>query len=105
MDKLTLLKWRDNEHQVWQLFLINEMSPDWKRASDLLGLKPSHTRRIEMNNHTVEDRCREVIAEWLYHDDGVFNYSRSWDGLHQLLYDMKLAILADDLHKIVLPNT
>ena len=48
MDK-TLLK----------LFLINEMSPDWKRASDLLGLKPTHTRRIEMNKHTVEDRCRE----------------------------------------------
>ena len=76
MDNLILLKWTDNMHQEYQLFLINEMT-DWKRASDLLGLTPSHTRRIEMNNHTVEDRCREVIAEWINHEDGAYNYSRS----------------------------
>ena len=101
MDKLTLLKWTDNEHQVCQLFLINEISPDWKKASDLLGLTPSHTRRIEMNNHTVEDRCREVMAEWLNHEDGAYNYSRSWEGLCQLLNDMNLANLAKNLHEIV----
>ena len=101
MDNLTLLKWTDSEHQVCQLSLINEMSPDWKKASDLLGLKPSHTKRIEMNNHTVEDRCREVIAEWIDHEDGVYNYSRSWEGLYQLLNDMELATLANNLHKIV----
>ena len=104
MDKLTLLKWTDNEHQACQLFLINEISPDWKRASDLLGLTPSHTRRIEMNNHTVQDRCREVIAEWINHEDGAYNYSRSWEGLYQLLKDMELATLANKIHKIVFPT-
>ena len=104
MDKLTLLEWTDNEHQVCQLFLINEISPDWKKASDLLGLTPSHTRRIEMNYHTVEDRCREVMGEWLNQKDGTYNYSRSWEGLCKLLINMKLANLAKNLHEIVLPT-
>ena len=104
MDKLTLLKRTDSEHQVCQLSLINDISPDWKKVSDLLGLTPSHTRRIEMNNHTVQDRCREVIAEWINHEDGAYNYSRSWEGLYQLLNDMELATLANNLHKIVFPT-
>ena len=92
-------------YQVCVLSLINEMT-DWKRAGDLLGLTPSHTRRIEMNNHTVEDRCREVIAEWINHEDGAYNYSRSWEGLYiyKLLNDMELATLANNLHIIVFPN-
>ena len=104
MDKLTLLKWTDNEGQVCQLFLINEISPYWKRASDLLGLTPTHTSRIEMNNRTVEDRCREVIAKWIYQEDGAYKYSRSWEGLYQLLKDMELAALANNLYKIVFPT-
>ena len=104
MDKLTLLKWTNSEQQVCQLFLINELSPDWKRASDLLGLLPSHTRRIEMNNHTVENSCREVMAEWLSHEDGAYNYPRSWEGLCQLLNDMKLSAIAKNLREIVFPT-
>ena len=95
MDKLTLHKWTNNEQRVCKLFLINEMSPDWKRASDLLGLTPTQTRRIEMNKHTVEDRCREVMAEWLSNKDEVYNnYPRSWAGLCELLCDMELSTLA-----------
>ena len=104
MDNLTLLKWTDNGHQVCKLSLINEMSPDWKRASDLLGLTPSRTKRIEMNEHTIEDRCREVIAEWIYQEDGAYKYSRSWEGLYQLLNDMELSTLANNLYKIFFPT-
>ena len=60
MDKLTLLKWTNSKQQVSQLLIINEVSPDWKRASDLLGLRPSHTRRIEMDYHTVKDPLLEA---------------------------------------------
>ena len=104
MDKLTLLKSTDSVHHECQLSLINEISPDWMRASDLLGLTPTHTRRIEVNKHTVEDRCREVIAEWINQEDGAYNYSRSWEGLYQLLNDMKLSTLATNLYKIVFPT-
>ena len=92
-----MIKWTDNKMQMHEMHLINEMSPYWKRASDLLGLDPDHTRRIEKNYRSVEDCCREVMAQWLSEADGAYSYPNGWNGLCELLEDMELAVLAHRL--------
>ena len=89
-----MIKWTDSMMQMHEMHLIDEMSPYWKRASNFLGLASSHTRMIEMNHHSVEDCCREVMVQWLSVDNGVYNYPKSWNGLCELLEHMELSVLA-----------
>ena len=97
MKSLTKIRWTDSKMQIHEMHLIEIISPHWKKASDLLGLNPSHTRRIEMNHHSVVDCCREVMAQWLSAADEAYNYSKTWEGLYQLLQDMELSTIAENL--------
>ena len=94
MKNLSKMKWTDSKMQMHVIRLIKEMSPDWKRASHLLGLNHSHIKKIEENNRSVEDCCREVMRQWLSAADEVYNYPKSWKGLCELLEDMKLSVLS-----------
>ena len=106
MKNLNIIKTTDKRKQVHQVRLIEQMSPHWKKASDLLGLPPDHTTRIEMNHQrAVESCCREVMAQWLTDADGVYNYSTTWEGLCLLLEDMELSTIAENLRFIVCPDT
>ena len=105
MKNLTIIKKTDHKKQVHQLRLIEQMSPHWKKASDLLGLPLDHTTRIEMNHREVESCCREVMAQWLSHANGMYNYSTTWEGLCQLLEDMELSAIAENLRLIVRPDS
>ena len=105
MKNLTIIKKTDHRKQVHQLRLIEQMSPHWKKASDLLGLPPDHTNRIEKSHHAVEDCCREIMAQWLAHADGMYNYTTTWEGMCQLLEDMELSTIAENLRLIVHPDT
>ena len=105
MKNLNIIKSTDHKKQVHQLCLIERMSPHWKKASDLLGLTPDHTTRIDKNHREVENCCREVMAQWLTHADGMYNYSTTWEGLCQLLEDMELSTIAENLRLIVSPDS
>ena len=105
MKNLTIIKKTDHRKQVHQLRLIEQMSPQWKKASDLLGLPPDHTTRIEKNHRAVKDCCREIMAQWLAHADGMYNYTTTWEGMCQLLEDMELSTIAENLRLIVHPDT
>ena len=106
MKNLTIIRRTDHKKQVHQLRLIDQMSPHWKKASDLLGLLPDHTNRIEMNHRTVENCCREVMAQWLAHGaDSMYNYTITWEGLCQLLEDMELSAIAENVRLIVRPDS
>ena len=97
MKTLTEIKWTDNKIQEQEMHLINEMTPYWKRASDLLGLDPKRTVDIETYNHSVEVCCKKVMEQWLSEADGTYNYPRSWEGLYELLEDMELPAIAKNL--------
>ena len=84
-----------------QLYLIEEISPQWKEASDLLGLRISRIKVIEEDHRSVVDCCREVVAEWLNHKEGMYNYPPSWKGMCKLLYDLKLSTIAEQIQKTV----
>ena len=92
-----MIKWTDSKMQMHEMHLINAMSPYWKRASDLLGLDIYRISRIESNNRSVEECCREVMLQWLSEADGAYNYPRTWDGLYELLKDMELPAIAKNL--------
>ena len=101
IDNLTLMKWSDDSNRKHRLHLIDEISPKWKEASDLLGLSTSRTGSIEMTHRDARTCCREVMAEWLNHADGVYNYPATWEGLCELLNDLNLSCLSKQLHYIV----
>lgn len=85
------------------LYLIELISPKWKTAANLLGLRISHTQVIEKNHsQNVFDCCQKVMEEWLSDKNGVYKYSPSWEGLHRLLKDLKLSTAAEHIKNTVL---
>ena len=97
MKNLTKIKWTDSKMEMHEMHLINEMSPYWEKASNLLDLEQNTTWQIDRKNHTVEDCCREVMVQWLSGADGKYMYPKSWIGLCDLLEDLELSHLAKHL--------
>ena len=95
MKNLTVLCTEPNQ----QLYLIEEISSQWKEASDLLDLRISHIKVIEKDHQSVVDCCREVMAEWLNHKEERYNYPPSWKGMCRLLNDLKLSKIAEQIQK------
>ena len=95
MKNLTVLSTEPSQ----QLHLIEEISPQWKEASDLLGLRISRIKVIEEDHRSVVDCCREVMAEWLDHNEGTYNYPPNWKGMCRLLNDLKLSTIAVQIQK------
>ena len=85
-----------------QLNLIEEISSQWKEASDLLGLHISHIKVIEKDHQSVVECCREVMAEWLNHKEERYNYPPSWEGMCRLLNDLKLSKIAEQIQNKIL---
>ena len=80
------------------LRLIEVLSPDWEEAADLLGMS-QHRVRIIRKDHSqsAEDCCRALISHWLYDVHGAYPYKRSWNGMCDLLKDMKKCGVAKKL--------
>ena len=97
MKNLTVLSTEPSQ----QLHLIEEISPQWIQASDLLGLRISRIKVIEKDHQSVVDCCREVMAEWLNHKEEKYNYPPSWKGMCRLLNDLKLSTIAEQIQKTV----
>ena len=101
MDSLTLMKWTDCRQQKHRLRTIDEISPKWREAGDLLGLTIARMEGIDMTHRDVRPCCREVMAEWLRRPNGVYKYPTSWKGLCELTEDLQLARISDQIRKAV----
>jgi len=96
MQHLTLLKWIDRESQSHSLSLRYEMSPKWCDVGDLLGVDSSCLKAIHLPRMgDVEQCCRDVLQDWLQMEEP--SYLVNWEGLLELLKDLKLNNVAKKL--------
>ena len=93
MNNLTLLKWKDKDGRPQTLGLIDAISFRWHKVGDLLKLNSSCIAAIASNHPgDVILCCREVLREWL--NDGSQSYPATWEGMLNLLEDIKLASIS-----------
>ena len=88
MKNLLLLK---KGEPCQRLYLIKEMSPEWKVAGSLLGLSAARLEGIKKDQQGKSSECcRDVMQAWL-DNGGTEDYQNEWKGVLELLIDLKLA--------------
>ena len=76
---------------------MTEVCPKWKEIGDLMRLSASRLEAIEKNRRgEVKECCRDVFHDWLAQEGGG-NYPVTWQGLCELLEDLKFSALAKEV--------
>ena len=84
-----------------RLHLIEEMAPKWKVAGSLLGLSAARLERIKRDQQgEIFECCQDVMQAWLV-DGGTEDYPNEWEGVLELLKDLKLSDLANKLQEML----
>lgn len=65
MKELNCFKYTDDSDTTRRLFVIEEVGPSWKRLGIALNFPQSVLANIEANHGRVEDRCGELLSQWL----------------------------------------
>ncbi len=93
---LTLLEWTDKDGQNRTLRIRDELSPHWHDMGLLLGISMSRLDGILAHRLGDVRQCfRDVLYDWI--QNGSPDYPATWEGLLNLLRDMKLSSLASSL--------
>lgn len=95
LEKLTLLKWKDEQGTTQRLRLIRELSHEWETIGTLLHIG---TPKLKNLSKKPEHNCREVFEEWIT-NHGCDQYPLSWDGISELLYDVENEAAAKKLEE------
>ena len=98
---LILLKWENEQGQELRLRILEEVCTKWKDIGGVIGLSPSRLDAIE--KHRLGDMmecCRDVFSVWLQQEDE--SYPVTWDGVRELLKDMKLSAIAKKIDEFLL---
>ena len=99
--QLILLKWKNEQGQEQRLRILEEVCTKWKDIGGVIGLSPNHLDAIE--KHRLGDMmecCRDVFSVWLQQEEG--SYPVTWDGIRELLKDMKLSAIAKKIDEFLL---
>ena len=82
------------------LNLIEEMACKWKDAGYLLGLSAGKINGIEKDQQDSYECCRSAMQAWL-DNGGTKDYPKEWEGVSELLKDLKLSDLAKKLQEML----
>ena len=80
---------------------LESASNIWFELGLALGLLHPKLRQIEEDYNQDMSKClREMLAEWLYHDDSTAELSiPSWEKLTKALRELKFDALAKEIEK------
>ncbi len=93
LKNLTLLKWTDRDGRPQTLGLRDDISCHWRDVGDLLELGSPSLEGIAIHRRDdVRLCCRDVLQDWL--NDGSQSYPATWEGMLNLLEDIKLASIS-----------
>ena len=90
------LEWKDSQRE---LNLLKRVSSKWRKFGHLLGISAKELGEINKLCQNNAEKCLEkVVEKWLKVE--VLNiYEKTWEGLHELLCDIKLFKVAKDLRE------
>lgn len=97
MKHLELLKWRDEGGREQELRVVSRVSSQWRSFGRQLGFQSNELDVLEERSLRDPNKCwLEVMRQWLerggYHD-----YPATWEGLYQLLDDLRFESVASEL--------
>ena len=94
--KLTIIKWKDENGEQKPLRIISNVAPKWHEAGRTLGIEFYDLESIGKKHRDPDDCCCDVFKKWM--DGGCSTeYPVSWEGLTELLVDLQLEVLANNL--------
>lgn len=97
LSKLTLFKWTSSSGEVKKLTIIERISLSWRSVGLLIGLNMSELDTIQQK--TLNDNhqsCQRVFSKW-FDNNGHPSYPITWEGVQELLRDVKMETVAKDL--------
>ena len=98
---LALIKWKDDKGNSHRFRLIDEICMYWRDMGMYLGIPVSmlDVFREKTLNNPIEC-CQQVISYWL-ESDRTLRYPKKWDGVYELLTDIKCSQIAENLREAV----
>ncbi len=101
LNSLNLIKWRDSEGHE-QIFRLGEMvSSKWRDLGLRLSIEPATLDIWDIQYRKDASRCWGKVMGELIASGGKGDYPSTWEGVYQLLEDIKCGGVARDLKEAV----
>ena len=95
LENLTEIDWKDSDGETHRLKIIDSISSKWYDAALCLRFGDSR-EDYDQKYSSNRDRMIQVFKRWI-EVDGTDDYAFSWEGLFELLVDIKHKTDAEDL--------
>ena len=95
---LTVLKYTDEKEGIMRVEIIQDASHKWKDIAALILDGANRIDLLENRYHNAIDCLRQTFIEGFI-DNKPKRFSQDWNGLIELLNDVKLGTLAEKVHK------
>ena len=106
---MDLIKWKDDSGMERVLRIYSKTACKWQDIATRLGLELDEISTIKENCHHQTSLCiKDVFKKWFEHASclpNAKNYSKSWQGLINLLKDAELGEVAEELKKALTSQT
>lgn len=104
LNRLTLLKWHDEQGHTRTFRLADKVSAGWILFGTLLGLSSNQLDVMRQDNSGSATLCWRAVMEWWVrggHGSLDEEYPITWEGLYQLLQDAEYSEVAGELERVV----
>ena len=98
---LTMLKYTDKKEETKKVEIIQNASHKWKDIAAIILDGANRIELLEERYHNAIDCLRQTFVEGFI-DNKPKKFYQDWNGLIELLRDVKLGTLADNVLKAVL---
>ncbi len=98
---LALIKWRDREGCEQTFRLVDKVSSKWRDLGKRLSIEPNILDGWEKEHQKDANSCWDKVMGDLIASGGTEEYPSTWEGVYQLLKDIKRGGIARDLKKAV----
>lgn len=104
MKDLQLIKWRDENGETREIYIIEKGSDKWTEIGDQFEIDRSVLRECEDRWQYNSARFRFVLQKWL-DNGGTPSYQCTWNGLIEVLRDVRHTTLAEDIRNALMSNS
>ena len=99
---LDLIKWEDENGVKRELRIYSKIGHKWRQVATQLGFEPGEIELIDADYRTGYICITIVLGRWFENAKNLPNagrYSKSWQGLINLLEDTELGEVAEELKR------
>ena len=98
---LELLKWEDEQGCRQTFRLIDKVQSSWKKFGTILCLEHDMLESWEVQYQRDAPTCLKKVLKYWLDEGGVKDYPPTWEGLYNLLVDVKYSVVAKELKNVL----